>query len=128
MDNYVPIQEAAKKINLSLNDLNQLMQCRKIKSVMFNDQILLRESDVMALAPEDLFSDMAGKPIGIREASRKYSVESKTLSRWKDKGYVKVIDQIGQKILLDEASVARMVAYYATRPGRGRRTDIDLQR
>lgn len=128
MDNYLPIKDAAKIIGLDNLDLNQIIKSLKIKAVMMNNQILLRESDVLAMQPESNFKHLVGKPIGIGEAARKYHVNQPTLSRWKDKGLVKVVGQDGQKIFLDEASVARIVAYYKSRPGRGRRTDIDLQK
>ncbi len=128
MDNYLPITEAARIVGIQLQDLDRLIKSRKIKTVTAQNTILLRESDVMALQPESNFSDLAGKPIGIGEAARKYSINQQTLSRWKDKGLIKVITQIGQKILVDESTVARMAAYYSTRPGKGRRTDIDLQK
>ena len=128
MDSYLPITEAAKKVNLSTKDLNQLALLGKIKSVMMKGQILLRESDVMALQPEENYSDLSGKPISIGEASRRYQINQQTISRWKDKGYIKVIGKEKNRILLNEADIARMADWYHSRPGKGRRTDLDLQK
>lgn len=128
MDNYLPIQDAARIVGVGLQDLNQLIKKHKIKSVMVNTQILVRESDIMALQPKTNFENLVGVPIGISEAARKYGIHQQTLSRWKDKGLVKVLNQVGQKILLDEATVAHMVSYYLSRPGKGRRTDLDIQK
>ncbi len=124
MDNYIPISEAIQRTHLPDSELRNLANVGKIKSVMMNSQILLRESDVMAQQPKENFAHLAGRPIGIGEAARKYNISQPTISRWKDKGYIKVLQQLGQKILLDEADVAYMAAWYKSNPGRGRRTDI----
>jgi len=124
MDNYIPLPEAARKIHLPDAVLSDYAKTGKIKSVMMHNEILLRESDVMAQQPKENFSHLAGHPIGIGEAARKYGINQPTLSRWKDKGYIRVIDQIGQKIMVDEADVAYMAAWYKTNPSRGRRSDL----
>lgn len=128
MESYLPIYEAANITRRTVFDLKELAENGKIKSVMLNNDILLRVSDVMAMQPTEDYSDLEGQPIGIGEAARKYHIHQQTISRWKDKGLVRVISQVGQKIMINEADIARMAKYYLSRPGRGRRTDIDLQK
>jgi predicted site-specific integrase-resolvase len=128
MDNYILISEATKILNVSANELDKLARGGKIKTVLLHDEILLRKSDIMAMQPKENFAALEGNPIGIGEASRKYKIAQPTISRWVQKGYITIIEQEGQKVLINEADVARMAAFYASRPGRGRRTDLDLQK
>ena len=100
MDSYLPITEAAKKVNLSTKDLNQLVTLGKIKSVMMGKQILLRESDVMALSLNQIIPTYLGN----RSASVKPLVNMAsnrpTISRWKDKGLYQSDWPSGEKDLI----------------------------
>lgn len=49
---------------------------------------------------------LAGKPIHISEAARKYKIPQPTISRYIQKNIIRVIGKDGNKILLDEAYVA----------------------
>lgn len=124
MDHYLPLSEAARKIRMPEINLYQLVQVGKIKSVMLHNEILLNESDVMAQQPRENFAHLAGHPIGIGEAGRKYGIAQQTISRWKDKGLIKVIGQEGQKIFIDEQDIAFMADWYKQKPGKGRRSDL----
>lgn len=51
------------------------------------------------------------QPITVTEASEKYHVPRPTIQRWKDKGYLKVLDP-GYQAKLNEADVAYCVDIY----------------
>jgi len=63
--------------------------------------------------------------IWIGEASRKYNVPHPTLSRWKDKGLIKILGQESNKILLDEQDVAYCAYIYHQDGGQGKRIFAD---
>lgn len=126
MDNYIPVTEAIKRTNIPDSQLQALAKSGKIKSVMLNNQIFLRESDVMANSPKDRYPELSGSSISIRGAARKYGITSPTISRWVARGLIRIVKQVGNKIMIDESDMAYMADYYTKRPGRGRRTDIDL--
>lgn len=124
MDNYIPVTEAIKRTNIPGSQLQAMAKSGKIKCVMLNNQILLRESDVMAQSPKN--PDLTGASISIRNAARKYGITPSTISRWVARGLIRIVDQVGNKIMIDESDMAFMADYYKKRPGSGRRTDIDL--
>lgn len=53
---------------------------------------------------------LIGVPIHLREACRKYDIALSTLSRWVNRGLVKKLPAIKNKIMLDEAYVAYAVS------------------
>ncbi len=64
------------------------------------------------------------RSITIGQASRKYSVSLETISRWADRGVVKVLlrNPAGRReVFLDAESLARAVEIYKKQPGRGYR-------
>jgi predicted site-specific integrase-resolvase len=119
---YLTISEAAKRINKPEGLLHQLAQVDKIRWIKTSTgEILVNEDDMESLQKE-MFSELSGKPISIVAASRKYNIPHQTISRWKDKNYIRVIYTDGQKVFLDEADVARQVQNYLLNPGTGRWT------
>lgn len=127
MDSYLPLPEAARITHVSEMQLKSLALIGKIKSVMLHNEILLNESDLMAFKPKTLFEHLRGQAIGIGEAARKYDLHQQTISRWKDKGFIQVIRQEGQKIFVDEMDVAFMATNYKQNPGKGRWTSRKIQ-
>ncbi|MCW4004957.1 MAG: helix-turn-helix domain-containing protein [Candidatus Bathyarchaeota archaeon] len=65
-------------------------------------------------------SNVRGKSISIREASRKYNVPNPTISRWVRRGLIKIIARINNKIMIDEADVAYCADIRSQNPGAGR--------
>lgn len=49
---------------------------------------------------------LAGKPIHISEAARKYKIPHPTISRYVTKGIIRTLGKDGNKVLLDESFVA----------------------
>ena len=106
MDNYLPISDAARKIrvpNVSFGyACNRSLDSKRRDDEWTNPTPRKRRN----VTSRENFTHLDGIPIGISEAARKYKIPRPTLSRWKDKGYIRVIGQRGQKILLDEGDVA----------------------
>jgi len=63
---------------------------------------------------------LKGKPISIREASRKYDIPDRTIGRWAIDGIIKVLGKDGNKKLLDESYVAYTYEVRKQRPGQGK--------
>jgi hypothetical protein len=60
--------------------------------------------------------------IGIREASRKYGVPGRTISRWVARGLIRVLvaaENRGQATLIYEPDLIAILPQYSGRPGRG---------
>ena len=123
-ENFIPLIEASLRIKLPIRDLFQLIGIGKIKSVTMHEQILVREIDVMTHQPRSNFADLEGHPLGIGEAARKYGLKQQTVSRWIQKGLIKILSKQGQKVFIDEADIAYQAAIYNEHPGQGRRTDL----
>jgi len=122
MDTYLTIEEAAKHAKRSEPYLNQLAQVGKIKSIRTKSgEIMVSEKDIEDLQKKD-FAELEGSEISMGDAERKYNVPHQTISRWKANGYIRVIRKEGQKVIMNEADVARLVEAYKTNPGQGKWT------
>lgn len=127
MDTYIPLPEAAQIMRLSEFDLFTMVQVGRIKGAKLpTGGVIVSEEDVYASLPREerpeykQFSHLVGKQISIREASRKYEISSKTISRWADKGYIKKITEIGNKVMIDEADIAYCAMIYKENSGQGK--------
>jgi predicted site-specific integrase-resolvase len=65
------------------------------------------------------FKHLKGVEIHVAEAARKYNVHQPSITRWKQKGFIKVLRQEGQKIYLDESYVAYCVYVFHQAGGQG---------
>lgn len=122
----IPLSEAASRFNRP--ELPQLVNSGTIGASMYNDVILVSEVDAMAELPKTerpeykKHAHLAGVGIGMREAERKYSLRLITISRWVQKGFIRVIGKANkQKTLLDEADMAYCAEVYNENPGSGKR-------
>ncbi len=67
------------------------------------------------------FAELKTNRIHLREASRKYKVSPKTISRWIEKGFIKTKGTEGQRLLLIESYVAYCAyVYQQSGSGQGR--------
>lgn len=66
------------------------------------------------------FKHLKDIEIHVADAGRKYSVPFQTISRWKQKGFIKVLRKEGQKIYLDESYVAYCCHVLRTYGGQGK--------
>lgn len=63
---------------------------------------------------EKKYKSLIGQPITVSDASEKYNVPRPTIQRWKDKGYLTVLES-GYQAKLDEADVAYCVDIYRSK-------------
>jgi len=130
----LPIPEAARKYGLAVERIQSLIENGRIKAAMVNKNLVVSEDDVRdeaaPLRKEDLpeykmHSHLKGVGIGIKEASKKYSIGFSTIFRWYKKGLIGEVEraavQGGEKILLDESDVAYCALIYRKIGGQGRR-------
>jgi hypothetical protein len=102
--------------NLPANELKQLIQRGIIKAVITKPIPTTIET-----TPEyKKFKNLQGVEIHVAEAGRKYDIAFQTISRWKQKGFIKVLRKEGQKIYLDESYVAYCTYVYRQSSGPGK--------
>ena len=65
-------------------------------------------------------ASIKGTPISLSSASRKYDVPLVTIHQWVKRGYIPVIGQDKNRILIDEAYLAYCADIRRERPGQGR--------
>ena len=106
MEEYLLLEEAARRYQINREMLKYLAEAGKIRAVKVNGNIAMAEVDIMnLLASGEIDPDLVGHPIRLSEASEKYNIPSGTLTRWAYTGRVRIIRR-GPKLLeLDEADV-----------------------
>ena len=103
--------------NLSPSELQSYVERGILRVTMTEANIPMCIEDT----PEyHLFKKFKGKKIAVSEAGRKYKVSPQNISNWKNKGFIPVLGNDGQKILLDESYVAYCVYIYLRNPSQGR--------
>jgi hypothetical protein len=126
---YIPLEDAAKKYGYGLAELKRLAQSGKISAAVLPDgDMVVSEYSVKIKVrkKEDLpeykeHKDLAGIPIWLSEAERKYNISTPTLSRWVKADYIAKIGLDGNRILMDEQDVAYCAGVYEKRGGQGKR-------
>ena len=64
--------------------------------------------------------DLAGNPIHISKAARKYNISDATIIRYVDRGFIKVVGKDKNRILLNEQDVAYCVDILNEYGGKGK--------
>jgi hypothetical protein len=130
---YVPLPEAAARLHKKPTDLFDLDVVGKIKLAMntTTGEYLMSELDIQAQLPREeqpeykRYAHLKGIGIGVGDGSRKYGINSGTISRWIEKGYITSLGSIpvrgGQKHLIDEQDLAYCVEIYNRDRGQGKR-------
>lgn len=102
--------------DMPANELKQLIQRGIIKIV--NAKPIPTTIDA---TPEyQKFKHLKGVEIHVAEAGRKYNMPNPSITRWKQKGFIPVLRQEGNKLLLDESYVAYCVYVFRSIDGQGR--------
>lgn len=117
---WLTLEEAANITGLEMSLLINLCQTGKIaygKLLPNEDLIMERNSLLMAIPRENqpeyiAVAHLAGKAISMRAASKEYGVPHQTISRWVDRGIIKVLGHDGRKILIDRADIAYCATIY----------------
>jgi hypothetical protein len=102
--------------NLPANELKQLIQRGIIKAVITKPI----PTTIEATPEYQKFKHLKGVEIHVAEAGRKYEVLQQTITRWKQKGFIPVLRQEGQKLFLDESYVSYCVYVYQKTGGQGK--------
>lgn len=122
---FIPLVEAAQKYNLSEKALTQLIQTGKIEAVQLptgellvaaekNGQKLQTKEQII----QEQYASLMKRPITVSEAAEKYDITRTTIIRWKDKGYITVLES-GYQMTLDEAEVAYCADIYKSKKESG---------
>jgi predicted site-specific integrase-resolvase len=124
MDTYLSLDEAQQITQVTPRVLNELVLSGKIRSVMLaNGSILVNSKDVRvqipitARAEYAAFSHLAGVPISMSEAARRYCVHQQTFSRWVRDGLIARMGTSGRQVLIDEAQAATAAKIYLDADG-----------
>ena len=109
---YLPLSEAADKYDLSEKALTQLIEAGKIEAVRLPSGEVLVPADNGSKAPQtkeeivtEKFADLQEKPITVSKAANTYELHERTIRRWIENGYIKVIKE-DSPIQIDQADVA----------------------
>lgn len=130
LDDFITLEQAAEKYEIERKLLTKLVQDGKIKAGRLDSRIILQEDEVKraSMTKEKIWARVAhldGQGIGMAEAARKYNMHHRTVSRWAQAGYIRVLkrDGPGKKVLVNEADVAYAKHVFEIRDaGRGRKT------
>ncbi len=137
----LPLPEAAKKLGLSLADLQARVEAGTITAGMLpTGEIVVSENELIspknapldedinaqlrAIKRED-FAHLKGQGITLTEAAEKYNVSRETIWVWTKKKYIIVISS-GYRMEIDEADVAYCAEVYHTRKDIGVRYGAPL--
>lgn len=127
MDTYLKISEATKRYKITENLLNNLIGRGRIRAANMSGSVIVNAADVENSIPKDQrpeykkFAHLAGCPIGVREASRKYNIPDPSISRWAKAGLIRRLGQAGRKVHLDEQDVAYCAEiYHQNKGGQGK--------
>ena len=103
--------------DIPAHELKSLIE-RGIIKVMNTQSIPTRIEDT----PEyKRHKQLAGQPIHVSEAERKYRIAHQTISRYAKKGIIKKLKPVKNKTMLDESYVAYVAEVYRkTKEGQGR--------
>lgn len=118
MDTYLSLTEASHLMNLPVQVLTELAQKGIIRTAMLSGAVLVNENDVKAQIPlterpeYKEFASLAGCPISMSEANRKYGVGHSTISRWVKRGVLAAMARPGREVYVDEAEVATCAKIY----------------
>ncbi len=138
----LPLPEAAKKLGLSLADLQARVETGTITAgILPTGKIVVSENELISQknAPpgEDInaqlrvikreaFAHLKGQEITVTEAAKKYSIPGTTIRDWINSKYILIINPGGYPMKLDESNIAYCVAIHNVRKMIGIRFGVPL--
>ena len=134
---FITMSEAAHDLGVSEARLRRMIGAGTIKAAQISGETVVSEASVRkfhkqqpisqpsGVRKEDLpeyrkFDYLNGRSIWVRRAEDKYGVPSPTISSWVQRGYIAILGQAGNKILLNEQDVAYCAEIYHAHKGQGR--------
>lgn len=117
VETYISLQEASQLYNLDPQLLTRFVNDGRIRGGRFNGMFVLSEKDTQQVAKHQATKEqlrakvihLEGRPIGIREAAKKYDINHRGISRWAKQGYIRILSSgqgRGHKTMVDESDVA----------------------
>lgn len=83
---------------------------------------MLAEFETIQKTKQEIISEkwpaLVGRAITVTDAAKKYNIVRTTIVRWKEKGYLEVLED-GYKMTLDESQVAYCAEIYHERQSAG---------
>ena len=104
-----------------------MIENESIRAVKVNGEVVVSEASIRGLTPKEqlpeykMYARLKGVPIWISDAARRYDIPQVTVSRWVQKGLIKIIGEDKNKILLDEQDIAYCAEIHHKRGGQGKR-------
>lgn len=128
MATYITLDHASKVFAIPVTGLLNLCHSGNIDlhtlkpsgEQIMSEAALLEQLPIVSQPEYQQFAWMAGKGIGMREASNKYGIPHQTISRWVAAGWLPVIAEDGRKKLVDAAVMAYAAEIYKSNQGQGR--------
>ncbi|MBI9045166.1 MAG: hypothetical protein JEZ06_11820 [Anaerolineaceae bacterium] len=128
LDRFISISQAAKQLKVSMEEVTNFVEEGDLIAAIMPDYSLgISEKSLNKLLPREelpdyqAFAHLIGQEISISEAGRQYKLNTSTLTRWMQRGYVTKIRKQGRLTLLNEADVAYCAAIYHQNEGQGKR-------
>jgi len=108
---YLPLAEAVSRYQIAPEKLSQWVEAGKVRVKKLRGVTLVVEKEVkreavMSQAREN-YLDLEGRPIRVMDAARKYGILHRTLSCWASRGYIRILEKGPNRLVLNEADVAR---------------------
>lgn len=123
-DDLICLDQAAKRLHLSIEQLNAHIESGKIKAHRINGVLVVPESEIPSIT-RDQFCELDGNPITYIQAEEKYDIVGTTLRHWAEKGWI-AVQKPGYGAELNEADVAFCAAVYHARLKAGIPSGIPL--
>ncbi len=123
---FLPLAEAAEKYGLSKKVLTQMIQAGKIEAVQLPSGELLvaaeyngYQSKTREQVIAEKFAGLRGQSVTVSEAASIYELHERTIRRWIESGYIRIIDDSSYPVRIDKADIAYCEDIY--RQFRGKR-------
>ena len=118
---YLPLPEAARKYNISVNVLTRMIRDGRIDAAQLpSGELLVSDLDMMrGITKQEIiktrFAHLRGKPISAYAASQEHGIPHQTFIRWARAGYIQILKEEDRLLDLDAADVAYCAYVYETK-------------
>lgn len=127
LERFVTPSLAAGQLGIAPEDVERMIQDGRLRGAILPDGSLgVSQASLQELLPREQlpdykeFAHLQGEPISISDAARKYELQTSTLTRWMQRGYIARLGKEGRRTLLDEADVAYCAKVYRSDSGQGK--------
>ena len=132
LDRFITLSEAAQRMRTSVKETRSMIKSGKIKGGLLSDGAMVVSEETIPKRKEDqrkkedvkeykMYAHLKSRGIGVNQAAKDYGVPYTTLYQWFQRGYIKSVGRVGQKVLLNEQDVAYCAKIYLQSGSQGRR-------